>query len=242
MTTCPWDGHTPSNFDFCEANVCGWVVEPANTYSCAAYVVVGAWVLHLCRRERAPNLVPIGVTAILVGVLSAVYHASRIFETEFLDIFSMYTFSTYALVVTIHRKYGTAPRRLRWLYVALVAASLALLLVVRPIGVFLFGGQVVLGLAIELSIWRADRALGSRIDYGPMKRLLGFFVAALVVWIPDQTRLFCLPDEHLLQGHAAWHVLNSTCFYFLYRFYRQFDFGGGTLASSHPRAVQIDPG
>jgi hypothetical protein len=29
---CPWSGWDPSNFDFNEQNVCGWVVELANTY------------------------------------------------------------------------------------------------------------------------------------------------------------------------------------------------------------------
>lgn len=229
MPTCPWDGHTPSTFDFCEANVCGWVVEPANTGSCLAYVGVGLAVLHLCRAERAPNLAPIGVTAILVGVLSGAYHASRIFETEFLDLFSMYTFSTYALVVTLYRKYGVNPARLRWLYAAIIGVSLVLLVLVRPIGVVLFGAEVVLVLALEGSIRREDRALGARIDYRGMRHLLAFFVLALAVWIPDQTRLVCVPEDHVFQGHAAWHVINSACFYFLFRFYRQFDFGGGAL-------------
>ena len=39
--------------------------------SCLAYVVVGLRVLQLCRKEGARNLAPIGVTAILVGVLVA---------------------------------------------------------------------------------------------------------------------------------------------------------------------------
>jgi hypothetical protein len=242
MQTCPWDGYTPSNFDFCEANVCGWVVEPANTYSCLAYVVVGVGVLVLARGESAWGLAPIGVTAILVGVLSAAYHASRVFETEFLDLFAMYTFSTYALVVTLHRKHGVAPERLRWLYAAVIAVSLVLLILVRPIGVFLFGAQVVAVLVMEASIRREDLALGGpRIDYGPMKRLLAFFVIALAVWIPDQTRLLCAPEDHVLQGHAAWHVLNSACFYFLYRFYRQFDFGGGTVPPIFARRAAATP-
>ena len=58
--------------------------------------------------------------------------------------------------------------------------------------------------------------------------LLACFVVALAVWVPDYTRVLCIPDSHVLQGHATWHVVNSFCFYFLYRFYRQFDFGGGS--------------
>jgi hypothetical protein len=226
---CPWDGHAPSNFDFCEANVCGWIVEPANTWSCLAYVAVGAYLIVRSQRDAgARPLVPIGVTAVLVGVLSGVYHASTIFATEFLDLFSMYTFSAYALVVTVYRVRGGAVRRLIGAYVGLVAVSLALLLLFRPIGVFVFTAQVIAVLVLERRIFRAQPAGADRIDYRHLRALLAWFVAALAAWVPDYTRWLCMPDDHLLQGHAAWHVMNSLCFYFLFRFYRQFDFGGGT--------------
>lgn len=228
MQTCPWDGYAPSNFDFCEANVCGWIVEPANTWSCLAYVIVGVVLVVRSRRDAgARALVPIGVSAILVGLLSGAYHASDVFATEFLDLFSMYTFSLYALTVGVYRAYGIAVRRAVATYFALVVGSLGLLLLVRPIGVPLFAAQVIAVLALEWRIHRSQPASGDRIEYRPLSILLAVFVVALAFWVPDYTRLFCIPESHVLSGHAAWHVTNSLCFYFLYEFYRQFDFGGG---------------
>lgn len=229
---CPWDGFTPSNYDFCEANVCGWVVEPANTWSCWAYVLWGLFVFGYIARERsARNLWPLGASAILVGLLSGLYHASRIFQTEFLDLFSMYTLSLYALVVNLYRLFGISVHRLAGLYVGVLAACLVLLQLIKPIGVVLFAAQVVVLLGFEYRLYRRQRGASptGRTNYRAMAWLIGFFVASLVVWLGDFTGLACIPESHWLQGHAAWHVLNSFCFYFLFRFYRQFDFGGGDL-------------
>ena len=167
------------------------------------------------------------MTAVLVGVLSGVYHSSTIFATEFLDLFSMFTFSAYALIVTLHRSGVGTVRGLVGAYFALVAGSLAAMLLVRPIGVFVFAAQVIAVLVLEWRIFQGQSAGADRIDYRHLKALLTCFLVALAAWVPDYTRLICVPDDHLLQGHATWHVVNSFCFYFLYRFYRQFDFGGG---------------
>ena len=51
---------------------------------------------------------------------------------------------------------------------------------------------------------------------------LGTFLLAFGIWILDVKEIVCDAKNHFLQGHAVWHVLNAFCFYFLYRFYRQF--------------------
>jgi hypothetical protein len=221
-----WSGYAPSNFHFCEARLDAWVSEPANAWSCVAYVLVGAFVLLQARRERALDLRPAGYAAIAIGVFSFVYHATALFVTEFLDLFSMYLFSTYVFAATLHRLLGWTPRRCVGVYVGTVLAQLALLVAIRPIGIVLFGAQILAVLAME---WRLARTrVGvDRPVYVWLWRLLATFVVALVVWVLDLTRLACDPDQHVLQGHAAWHVINSLCIYMLYRFYRQFDFGGG---------------
>src|SRR5690606_5345750 len=62
--TCPWDGLRAAtgapNLDWCEAEVCGWAVEPANTWSNLAYFVVAAWLLWRRRRAAPPALELVG--------------------------------------------------------------------------------------------------------------------------------------------------------------------------------------
>src|SRR4051812_39077167 len=51
---CPWSelSHlAPPNLKWCEAQVCGWIVEPANTWSNLAYGLLGAALL-VARRDR----------------------------------------------------------------------------------------------------------------------------------------------------------------------------------------------
>jgi hypothetical protein len=35
----------------------------------------------------------------------------------------------------------------------------------------------------------------------------------------DLTRVWCDPDNHVLQGHALWHLLSAVAIAFVYRFY-----------------------
>ena len=35
----------------------------------------------------------------------------------------------------------------------------------------------------------------------------------------DVTRVWCDPENHWLQGHAAWHLLSAASLVALYRFY-----------------------
>ena len=44
----------------------------------------------------------------------------------------------------------------------------------------------------------------------------------LVFWIADYTGRFSDPDNHVLQGHAVWHLLTALCLLFLYSHYLQF--------------------
>jgi hypothetical protein len=63
--TCPWGELTPASISFCEARLCGWVPEPSNAWSNAAYLVPAWWVLtqqtvlpKSFQREPTKALVP----------------------------------------------------------------------------------------------------------------------------------------------------------------------------------------
>ena len=223
---CPWErllGPEPSTLDFCEANVCGWVAEPANTWTCMAYVLVGLYVIARSRRDRgARSLWPIGASAIFVGLSSALYHASRTYQTEVLDWFSMFTFSQYVLLFAVRRALGLAVRTSLAVYTGMLVALLALMIPFHHLGVPVFAAQLVATLAIELRLARRARERGTPVEYRELRRALVVFAAALGFWYVDHFRVLCVPEQHLLHGHALWHVANSVCFWFMYGFCRQF--------------------
>ena len=50
---CPWSGFTPPNVDWCEEELCAWIVNPADTWSNLAYVVLGLFMWWAARHAGA---------------------------------------------------------------------------------------------------------------------------------------------------------------------------------------------
>ncbi len=69
--TCPWDSFAPATSRFCEDAVCGWIREPANTWSNVGFIVAGIAAL-VGSRHGAPRLARrFGLVCIFLGVGSA---------------------------------------------------------------------------------------------------------------------------------------------------------------------------
>ena len=73
---CPWDALEPAAMHFCERELCGWITQPANTWSNLAYIIVGAWLIRLAFREGHRPLAAIGLIEILIGIGSFFFHMS----------------------------------------------------------------------------------------------------------------------------------------------------------------------
>ncbi len=99
---CPWSDWSPGNLVFCEAELCSWVREPANTWTNAGFLAAGLWLLRRHARQRAPGervgpiaLVP--VAAILTGAGSALFHASKVYALQLVDFGAMFLLSALLL-------------------------------------------------------------------------------------------------------------------------------------------------
>ncbi len=53
-TACPYADWAPGSVAFCEERLCAWIVEPSNTASSLAYLIVGAWMWRAMERPRDP--------------------------------------------------------------------------------------------------------------------------------------------------------------------------------------------
>ncbi|MBI2605394.1 MAG: ceramidase domain-containing protein [Deltaproteobacteria bacterium] len=218
----PWSGYAAATMKYCEANLCGWIAQPANTFSNLGIVIVGIWLAVLSsRRTDARPLKLIGPIAIALGITSLAYHASYTFFWQFFDLSSMFLFSTLLLVLNLQRLGALSQRAIVPTYVILNVVSMALLWAIKgKIGMVIFGLQLLAAVAVEVMV---SRVAVTRVNYKDLWRTLVTFLAAYTFWILDYTGAVCNPGNHVLQGHAAWHLVNSFCFIFMYRFYRQFD-------------------
>lgn len=215
---CPWSEFRPTHVAFCEERLCAWIREPANTWSNLAYLVVGVGLVAHALRMRRFSLVSVGVTAVLVAAGSAVFHASATFFGEVLDVFAMMLFALVLLTQNAARLRGWSGTRTNAAFAVGAIASLGLLLGVRDVGIFLFALTVIAAFALEVRLVRTRGWLpGVHVE---LVRMVGAFAVAWAVWWLDFLRVapVCVPERHVVTGHAVWHVVNASCFVFLYRF------------------------
>jgi Ceramidase len=214
----PWFGWSPATMRFCEALTPGPLAQPADAVSSLAFCAVGFSLFKTAQEKGVLLLFP--VSAVLVGITSFLYHASWTFFFQVFDVSSMFMLSCLLISFNASRLKLVSRARLPVLYAALLALSIAALLAIRgKSGAYLFGLEIAVVAASEALLARRRRGT----DYADFLKALGLFLAAYAIWLLDVHEVVCAPSNHYLQGHAVWHVLNAFCFYFLYRFYRQFD-------------------
>jgi hypothetical protein len=220
MIPCPWDRFAPATVKYRENNLQSWVRQPANTWSNLGYVLVGLW-LYLQFRIQAPSvwmgIIPL--TAVAIGIASGLYHASYSFVFQVTDLASMYLLSSFLVTSSLKRLAPMSDAMCCLLYLGLFLGSFAgFLLIRRRSGFLIFAAQALVSMVLEVVLWVGGEA-ASR---GGYVVAIGLLAISLVFWIADYTGRFSDPDNHVLQGHAVWHLLSALCLLFLYNHYLQF--------------------
>jgi dihydroceramidase len=212
---------------FCEAIRDGAIRQPANTWSCLAFVLVGAMVIRRTFDGSSPrggSLIETrtiygllyGAALILIGFGSGFYHASLSFAGQFADVFGMYLLGTFILLYNLARLGRIAEREIAAPYVALNAVLALLLYTLPEIRRYAFALLLIVALALE---FRARKRSGAIADGRFLRMALGAIAAGFAIWIGDVTRTVCAPTS-LVQGHAVWHVAGAVSAWCLYRYYR----------------------
>jgi hypothetical protein len=216
---------------FCEAARVWWIRQPANTASNLGFVVAGLAVAWYAGRRgavggamaRLPWLATAyAVVVVLLGPASAAMHATQSALGGRLDMLSMYLIAGFALAYAVTRLVGGGPWVfVGWYAVVLVASELAENLgghvpVVHHAGNLAFAVAIVATVAVELALWRRG---DPRQDVGFGLAAVGSLLVAFGIWnLAQNGTAFCHPQS-LLQGHAAWHLLDALAAYLLFRHY-----------------------
>lgn len=230
---CPWhelSRYGLPNVNWCEEFVCGWINEPANTWSNLAYLLVALWIVGV--ESRKDGGLPKGplrwfapvLTA--MGLCSGIYHASNVHITQVLDFFGMYLFCFLLLGINGVRMQVLSLARLPlWFGCCVAVSTLGTAVAVRvgfPIQSFI--GILTLALVVTEVLIRRRASTA-----GPAQPSLRFFFASLGLLTLaatcsalDVSRTLCDPQSHVLQGHAAWHVLSALSLLLSFYHYRQF--------------------
>lgn len=223
-TDCPWAGFRTSEMHFCEEELCAWITQPANTWSNLAYIFVGIYIIYLARKDKKPFLTTIGIIEIILGFGSFFFHASSTHIGAVLDVSAMYLFICFTLTINLNRWLDMKDKAISKAYQLTLFCILSILSIMvvaifnDEIGIYLFAFLAIASGHFEAEIFRKQR---DKHNYKPLLMLLIFFGVAWGIWWLDVTKTICDPTNHFIQGHAFWHLLNSFCFYFLYKFYKQ---------------------
>lgn len=158
----------------------------------------------------------LGLTAIIVGLGSALLHATLTLWGQFLDVLGMYLVGSFLLVRALSRWRRIPDGRAIALYAALCGLLVAVLIMLPEVRRWLFAVLLILAILVELVFARPLRP-GARLAY-----YLGGICAMVVAfgfWILDQQGVVCAPHS-LLQGHAVWHALGATSLWLSFSYYR----------------------
>jgi hypothetical protein len=184
------------------------------------------------QRMHSKTLLLFGPASVITGVSSFAFHASYTYAFQIFDYFGMFCFVYLAIVVNL-RRLGTITHGSQSLtFWSLVCGSTV---AVPILGYYHFPYQLlVLGLVLltvlqEVYLKRLSKSKGAHTipTYRPYLVALLFLVAGLTCSALDATRVWCDPENHVINGHAMWHLLTSIGLYYFFVFYKQFAWDKG---------------
>jgi hypothetical protein len=215
---CPWSSFPQTGLEFCEANLCAWLKEPANALSNVAYIVVGLIILVSAKSQHRRFIAWIGIVSIVTGLGSGFYHASGLRIAGLADYLGMFLGTGIMTALNVRRWLAPSPRVLYTVFWGTTGSLLALSLLVPGTERWVY----ILAMpccVIEGGLFFRDKKIT---DYRNYLLAWLFVLVGVVFWWLDISGVLCEPDNHWLQSHALWHIATAVSFYFFYRFYLQF--------------------
>jgi hypothetical protein len=163
---------------------------------------------------------------VFMGPAGAFFHASLTDWGGAVDVLSMFLWINFLVLYDLASIYNWSRRRFLAFYVVATTVLMLPRLLHGPAGVPVFAIAFACWLVIEAcaAIRSRRSAVGAAFTLTRNHRWLFAYLAtslvAFTIWTASHAGgLLCKPDS-LLQGHAAWHVLNAVAFTLLYPYFR----------------------
>ena len=218
--------------EFCEASGPGLIKQPANTWSNISFIISGlliGWQLMQGAYSDRNNSITrnpfyaifYASIVVLLGPGSMAMHATTSDIGGFFDMLSMYLVSSFTVAYALQRffKLGTG----YFIAKFIVLLSFCIWADGAPYHIiFWFFGDTVFASYIGITVIIEVGNRYIRHKHHDVRWALGAFgllMSAFLIWNLTRTGTSpCHPDS-LIQGHAAWHILDAVAAYFLYRYY-----------------------
>lgn len=217
---------------FCECMRPGLIKQPANTWSNLGFVAAGlamAWSLARGRFNANRNALTrsafsgtfFSCLVVLLGPGSMAMHASGTKLGGFFDVLSMYLVDGFMVAYSAQRLFRLTTVHFVLIFFGVLGACLWADRL--PWHVWYFGmGNIAFGFFILLTVvFESFTIFVRKPRHSPGWAFAsgGAISAAFFIWNMSRTgHPWCVPDS-LIQGHAAWHLLDAVSVYCLFRYY-----------------------
>jgi hypothetical protein len=172
----------------------------------------------------------------VVGVSSFAYHASYTYFFQVFDFIGMFCFLMVSIVLNARRLGQLSPHLVKVAFAGSVTACTALLLIAPYIG---FPIQIIVVALILLMLVQEivlksyySRHPALRPKYGTFIWAVSLLLVAFGFSLADMLRIWCEPDNHVINGHSIWHILTAVVLYLLFCFHSQFAYDGASSSAS----------
>ena len=212
---CPWERFPiyPST-SFCEEQICGWVVQPANTWSNISYLI--AAILIFTNKNFTSTKYWFAPVVLFLFVGSTAYHMSNTVWGHWMDLAGMLALSGLLLSLTIVRYFKLAPMYFLGLVTFIVGTSLPNIGVGKR-GGLIFLIQCVAAAVVEIATFKRNNTSKEKRSW--ILRAVGLFFFALALNIIDMRQIWCIPQNHVITLHAIWHLICGYCIYLVAKYF-----------------------
>lgn len=191
---------------YCESNLTGWIVQPANAVSSLFISAAGIYILS---RKRHAYSIYLGAIAVVLGVASFLYYATNTILGQLADLGMMFFLAALLLAAALRARL-TKPQ---FLATVILGGGLPLALTAgfRTIGGFnlgipLFALLLTAAVYLELKVSRQDNLSLQTYALAFLMLAVGF-----IFWAADYKRIWCsAATAHYINGHALWHLFNAA--------------------------------
>lgn len=226
---CPWHPYAEQlgapNIKWCETTLCSWISEPANTWSNLLYILFGLYLIFRTFKSESSELKWFGPSMAFMGLCSLIYHASNNYLSQIFDFVGMYLLVFWMLVINLRRIEWITKKYAVTLYIALCLLCTLLIHFMYMNGIKF---QLIVAITAFALVGTEIIAIKKNPSEFKSRKLYWFAVIFLALAetfsLLDVNRIFCDPDNHIIQGHAIWHILASIGLYLAYLHYEKVDY------------------
>lgn len=211
------------NLKWCEQTLCHAISEPSNTWSNLAYIAIAIIIFISTRKTRSMSLRWVPFAFLLMGVGSFFYHASNFYISQIFDFVGMYFLVHWFIAINLMRAKLMGPRRATIFYINFIIVNILALHIMYLLNLKFQVLIAIAGLLVVATEWAARKK--NSIPKEQKWLVIGviLIVSGEVFSLLDLSRTWCDPTNHIVQGHAIWHVLSAIGLFFAYKHFEQFE-------------------